>query len=79
MDEELKDVEKELRGQVEKRAEALNTDLCLHTIPCDGSQVGLIRMDISKKLIWVATQKFDSTKLFQHDSLILRLKANCFI
>ena len=30
----LKDVEKEMHGQVEKIAQALNTDLCLHTIPC---------------------------------------------
>ena len=34
MDETLNDVDKEMYGQVEKRAEALKTDLCLHTIPC---------------------------------------------
>ena len=34
MDEALKDVEKEMHGQVEKIAQALNTDLCLHTMPC---------------------------------------------
>ncbi|XP_065768254.1 placental prolactin-related protein 3-like [Muntiacus reevesi] len=33
MDEALKDVKKESHGQVEKIAEALNFDLCLHTIP----------------------------------------------
>ena len=33
MDEALKDVKKESHGQVEKRAEALNFDLCLQTIP----------------------------------------------
>ena len=33
-DEALKDMEKEMHGQVEKIAQALNIDLRLHTIPC---------------------------------------------
>ena len=52
MDEALKDVEKELHGQVEKIAEAFNTDLCLYTIACNGSQVGLIRDGFFKKVLY---------------------------
>ena len=63
MDEALKDVEKESHGQVEKRAEVLNTDLYLHTIPCDGSKVGLIRDGLFKKdhMSWHSEVWFNST------------------
>ena len=71
------DVEKELHGQVEKRAEALNTNQWLHTISCVmGPNQRWIFQESS---IWVDTEKFDSPQLFQHDSLILRLKATCLI
>ena len=80
MDEALKDVEKEMHEQVEKIAEALNTNQCLHTIPCvmgaGGPNQGWIFQESS---IWFGTEKFVSTQLFQLDSLILRLKATCLI